>query len=309
MSLYVLIAFAVLVHSCRAQDLSPRAYLITPVRSNAINLTYSVSSGGVDFNGVVPISGATGTYNLPLLGYYHSFNFFGRSANIAAALPYGVGTFRGTVAGSNRQVYRSGPLDLGVRVSVNLRGGPSMPLSEFLKWRQKILLGVSFKMIAPTGQYDGRSLINWGINRWAFKPEFGYSERFRKVLLDGYAGVWFFTENENSFSVPVPQPQTESPIGSFEGHLSYDAKKYRAKPPLWFSLDGNFWFGGTTTLAGKVNHATRQKSSRIGLTAAFPLSRHQSIKASFSTGAYIRYGGDYKNLAVSWQYSWFGNPR
>ena len=82
-----------------AQDLAPRAYLITPVHANAITLTWSFYDGGVNFNGTVPITGATGTYNVPVFSYYHSLNFFGRSANITASLPYAVGTFTGDVLG------------------------------------------------------------------------------------------------------------------------------------------------------------------------------------------------------------------
>jgi outer membrane putative beta-barrel porin/alpha-amylase len=299
----------ILVHSCWAQDLAPRAYLITPLHANAINLTYSFFNGGLDFNGVVPISGATGTYSVPTISYYHSFSFFGRSANITAGLPYGIGTFQGSVLGTNQQIYRSGLLDVGLRFSVNLKGGPAMPVSQFVKWKQKTLLGASLKVITPTGQYDPAKGINWGINRWAFRPEFGYSQRFGKWLLDGYGGVWFFTTNQKSFSMPAPRPQKESPVGVFEGHLSYDAKNFRGKStPLWFSLDSNFWYGGTTSVGGTSNPATRQTSSRIGFTAAIPLSQHQSIKASFSTGDFVRYGGNYQNLAVSWQYSWLGRP-
>jgi hypothetical protein len=55
-----------------------------------------------------------------------------------------------------------------------------MPPQEFLKWNQKILLGVGLKVMAPTGQYDPTKLINWGSNRWSFKPEFGYSQRWGK---------------------------------------------------------------------------------------------------------------------------------
>ena len=102
-----------LIHSCWAQDLAPRAYLITPLHSNAINLTYSFFNGGLNFNGVVPITGATGTYSVPSFSIYHSFSFFGRSANITAGLPYGVGTFQGSVLGVHQQIYRSGLLDLG----------------------------------------------------------------------------------------------------------------------------------------------------------------------------------------------------
>jgi hypothetical protein len=54
-----------------------------------------------------------------------------------------------------------------------------------------LLLGVSLTVVAPTGQYNTTKLVNWGINRWAFKPEFGYSQRWGKWVLDGYAGAWF----------------------------------------------------------------------------------------------------------------------
>ena len=128
-------------------------------------------------------------------------------------------------------------------------------------------------MIAPTGQYDGTKLVNWGINRWAFKPDFGYSQRWGRTMLDAYAGAWFYTKNPASYSVPVPKPQTEAPVGSFEGHLSYDVK-----PRLWFSLDGNLWFGGVTSLSGIQNLKTRQTGSRVGVTGSYRVSKHQSLK-------------------------------
>ena len=287
-----------------AQDLSPRAYVISPLHSNAIIITYSFYHGNVLFDGATPITGATGTYSVPILSYYHSFRLLGRSANVNASLPYAIGNFQGNVAGLPRQIYRSGLLDVTSRVSVNLRGGPAMPIQELRKWRQKTLLGVSLKVVAPTGQYDPTKLVNWGANRWAFKPEFGYSKRWSNWILDSYAGAWFYTTNPRSFSLPSPQPQTEQPIGAFEGHLSYDVK-----PQLWFSLDGNFWFGGVTSLNGIANPATRQTSSRIGVTASFPLGTHQSVKVSYNNGAYIRFGGNYQSVSVAWQYSWLGRPK
>jgi hypothetical protein len=39
-----------------AQDLAPRAYVTTPVHSNAITITWAFYDGGVNFNGTVPIS-------------------------------------------------------------------------------------------------------------------------------------------------------------------------------------------------------------------------------------------------------------
>ena len=288
-----------------AQDLSPRAYLITPVHSNAVTLTWSFYDGGINLGGTVPITGATGTYSVPVVNLYHSLNFFGRSANINLALPYAVGTFQGDVLGKGRSAYRSGLLDFNMRFSVNLKGGPAMSAKEFAKWKQKMILGASLKVLAPTGQYSPTKLINWGINRWAFKPEFGYSQRWGHWILDGYAGVWFYTTNDASFNKPVPTPQTEEPIGSFEGHLSYDFKKQR----MWASLDGNFWFGGVTALNGIRNPATRQTASRIGGTFALPITKHQAFKFSYSDGTYVRFGGNYNNVAVAWQYSWLGRPK
>jgi hypothetical protein len=287
-----------------AQDLSPRAYVITPQHSNAIVLTYSFYSGGIQLDGAAPISNATGRYNVSVLSYYHSFGLLGRSANVNASFPYAVGNFQANVAGVQQQIYRSGLLDLAARVSVNLRGGPSMPIQEMRKWKQKTLLGVSLKVVAPTGQYDPTKLVNWSANRWAFKPEFGYSKRRGNLVLDAYAGVWFYTANPQFYSRPVPKRQTQEPIGSFEGHLSYDVK-----PRLWFSLDGNFWFGGVTSLSGIATPATRQTSSRIGATASFPLTKTQSVKISYNNGAYVRFGGNYQSVSVAWQYSWLGRPK
>ncbi len=298
------LAYALLTQAF-AQDLAPRAYLITPIHANAVTVTESFYDGGLNFNGTIPITGATGKYNVPVLSYYHSLNFFGRSANITASLPYAVGTFKGDVLGTNQSIYRSGLLDFSCRFSVNLFGGPALSPREFAKWKQKVVLGASLKVIAPTGQYDPKKLINWGINRWAFKPEFGYSERWGHWVLDGYAGIWFYTTNPSSYDGPAPRPQTEGPVGSFEGHLSYDFTKRGA----WASLDGNFWRGGITALNGIRNLESEQSSSRIGGTVAFPIFKHQSIKIAYSDGTYIRFGGNYQNVQVAWQYSWLGRPR
>jgi hypothetical protein len=291
-----------------AQDLAPRAYVITPLNTNAIVLTYSHFNGSLEFDGAVPISGAKSNVNMPIFNCYHTLNFFGRTANVAFAIPYGVGDLHGTVFDAPKYAYRSGLLDSYVRFAVNLKGGPSMGPQDFPKWRQTVLLGASLKISAPTGQYDPTRLLNWGNNRWAFKGEFGYSQRFRKWVLDGYAAGWFFTSNPEFFSYnryfPGAQIQTQQPIAAFETHLSYDVR-----PRLWFSLDGNFWFGGKTSLNGLENPATQQKSSRVGATASIPLTNHQSVKFSYSRGAYVSYGGNYQNVSVAWQYAWIGWPR
>jgi hypothetical protein len=290
-----------------AQDLAPRAYVITALHSNAVTLTWSFFDGSITYNGALPVSGATGTYSLPTFSYYHSFGFFGHSANVVASLPYGVGNFQGTAFGAEQHLYRSGLLNSVFRFSVNLRGGPAMPPREFIKWKQKVLLGASLKVIAPTGQYDPTKLINWGPNRWSFKPEFAYSERRDRWVMDGYVGVWFFTTNHDYWSrnsfFSGTRSQSQNPIGALEGHLSYDFK-----PQFWVSLDGNFWFGGRTSVDGIENALTSERNSRLGGTAAVPITKHQSLKFSYSNGTYIQFGGNYQNVSIAWQYSWLGRP-
>jgi len=291
-----------------AQELAPRAYLITPLHANAITLTYSFYDGSLQY-GLVPDSGATGTYSITTFSYYHALNFFGHSANIVASLPYGFGNFQGTVPGVEPHSYRSGLVDSTFRFSINLKGGPAMPPQKFREWKQKVLLGASLKVIAPTGQYDPATAINWGANRWSFKPEFGYSQRWRNWVVDGYFGVWFFTTNQEFLSQNVKSPgnetQSQKPIGALEGHLSYDF----SKSLMWFSLDGNFWFGGTTSVNGVENPESRLANSRLGATFAVPISKHQSLKFSYSDGVHIRYGGNYQNVSAAWQYSWLGRPQ
>jgi hypothetical protein len=291
----------------RAQDLAPRTYIITPIHQNAITLTYSFYSGNLLFDGAVPITGATARVSVPVVSCFHTFRIFGRSANFLASLPYSVGTYRGTVTDAEVEARRSGLLDSSYRLSVNLIGGPAMDVSEFAKWRQKTLLGVSFKVVAPTGQYDPTKLINQSANHWAFKPEIGLSRRWGHWVLDTYGAVWFFTDNQDFFSrnrfSRGTNIQSENPVGAFEGHLSYDVKAR-----LWASLDGNFWVGGRTSVNGVENPFTLQRNSRIGGTVSIPINKHQSLKVSYNNGAYISYGGNYQNVSVAWQYSWLGRP-
>jgi Putative MetA-pathway of phenol degradation len=296
-----------LANTCSAQDLSPRAYVITPIHWNAIILTYSFNDGSILFDPSLPITDSTGKLSVPSFSYYHGFSFFGRSANITASLPYAVGHFQGNVNGNQEKIYRSGLMDTVYRLSVNLRGGPAMPAKEFATWRQKLLVGASLKVVAPTGQYDPTKLVTPGANRWAFKPEIGLSRRWGHWVLDGYGGVWFFTTNSEFFSHNQASPGTntlsQGPMGSLEMHLSYDVKAR-----FWFSVDGNYWYGGNRSVNGIPSANSLQSNSRIGGTASIPVNKHQSLKFSYSRGAVIRVGGDFQTVSAAWQYSWLGRP-
>jgi hypothetical protein len=281
-----------------AQDLTPRAYLITPTGSNAVTLAYSFSEGSIFSDPAVPITDFKARIHTQIFSYYHAFPLLGRSAHVAASVPYVRGTLQGIVAGAENYSYRSGLTDLRIRISVNLLGAPEMPLAQFLDWREKTTVGVSLTAVAPTGQYDPARLINPGLHRWAVKPEIGLSRRYGKWTLNLYGGGWFFTAN--SRFAPGESTRSQAPVAAGEAHLIR-----HLTPRCWLSLDGNYWTGGRT----KVDHirkADYQRNSRVGATFAIPVTGHQSLKFSYSRGAYIAIGGDYRNVSMAWQYSWIG---
>ena len=198
-------------------------------------------------------------------------------------------------------VYRSGLLDSVYRFSVNLKGGPAMKAPEFVRWRQKLLIGSESKVVAAQWAVRSRQADQPGIETAGpLSRRLVFLRRWGKIVLDTYAAVWFFTEN-SAFYPAGQNYLTQRPTGAFEGHLSYDWKRR-----LWFSLDGNYWVGGRSVVNGVVNYRSFQNNSRIGATASFPIGKHQSLKVSYSDGAYIVYGGDYQTVSVAWQYSWLG---
>lgn len=290
-----------------AQDLTPRAYFPTPVSSNVVILTYGFSDGEVLFDPTLPVTNSTGTIHTSAVSYYYAFDFLGRSANITGALPFAVGDVSGELSGVASSVHRAGMADTVVRLAVNLRGGPARTPLEFVKAGPiRSVLGASLKVVMPTGQYDHTHLINLGTNRWAFKPELGYAGRVSRVIVEAYGGLWLFTANDDFLATDDAAQgdrRTQAPIGALEVHVSYDVN-----PRLWISTDFNYWYGGRVSVNGEEHALTRQANSRLGVTASLPVSRHQSLKISYSDGVVVRFGGRFKTFSVGWQYGWFGLP-
>jgi hypothetical protein len=283
-----------------AQDLIPRAYLVTPAGSNAVTFAFGWNDGEIVFEPSVPIENGRGRFQTYVASYYHSFGMMGRSSNAVVSIPYGRGDFEGDVVGLRNVVYRSGLADARVRLSVNLFGGPVMTLSEFRQWREKTLIGVSVTAVVPWGQHDPARVVNPGTNRWAFKPEMGITRRRQRWVAEGHGGMWLFARNSKFY--PGSAKRTQRPMFAGEGHLGY-----YFKPRLWASLDGNLWAGGRSSVDGNIKQDA-QRESRLGGTVSIPLTRHHSLKFAYSRGAITRIGGNFQSISAAWQYSWISNP-
>jgi hypothetical protein len=283
-----------------AQELEPRAYSPSPVGANFLVIGYGRSWGEVLFEPSVPISDVDAQFNAGSLAYSRTFGVFGRAANVLIAAPYVWGDVSGKVGEESDAITRSGLGDPRLHLSINLAGGPALTPAEFMRRRQTTTLGASLTVIPPIGQYDSAKLINIGANRWAFKPELGVSYPVGRWYLDGYAGVWLFTDNEEFFG---GARREQDPIGALQLHASYTFR-----PRLWLAVDSTWYAGGQSTVDG-VHNDDRQSNTRVGLTVSLPLGDRQSLKLSWSDGATTRIGGDFNTIGVAWQHTWLPRSR
>jgi len=168
---------------------------------------------------------------------------------------------------------------------------------EFRQREQKMTLGTSLSIVAPTGQYDPDKLINIGTNRWAFKPEMGFSHPIGRWTLDLAGGVWLFTANDRFYQGDSTRRQ--DPLFVVQGHASYNVTR-----GAWAAVDAT-WYGGADVRVDGGPPSARQNNARLGATLSLPAGTRQSVKIAYSGGASTRTGADFTTLVVAWQYLWF----
>jgi hypothetical protein len=290
----LLVATILAAGAAGAQELEPRAYRTLPTGLNFVILAYRFSSGNVVSDPSAPLQDLDVDLQVPTLGYLRSFGMFGRSASFTATVPYAF--LSGSARFNDQPVSdsRSGSADMRLRLAVNLLGGPALSPPEFARYKQGRNLGVALPVSAPTGQYDPTRIINFGNNRWGFKPEVGYSSIRGHWIYEFAIGAWFLTANDDFLG----SRKTQEPIGSFQGSISYNFKG-----GAWLALNANWYTGGQTAIDG-VDKDDLQKNSRVGLTFSQPLGGPHSVKLSVQTGAYTASGADFDELTFFYQYRW-----
>jgi len=283
-----------------AQELEPRAYRPLPVGLHFGLLAYSFSSGNVLVDPTIPVEGLELDLSTLVGSYVHTFSLLERSSSVALVVPYVFASGSGQLNGVFTQGSRSGPADARLRLTVNMLGGPAMSPAEFAKHRPKRSLGASLTVAIPNGQYEAEKVVNFGANRWGFKPEIGYSSQRGRWITDLAAGAWLFTSNDDG---PGGATMRQDPIGSFQTHLSYNFKNGK-----WLALNANYFTGGRSSLDG-IDAGGLQRNSRIGLTFSIPLHPRDSIKVSAHTGAITRAGADFDIGGVTYQRRFGGSGR
>jgi hypothetical protein len=278
-----------------AQEITPRLFWPTPKGTSVLVAGYSYSSGNVFFDNSIPIEDADSTFNTGVFAYAQTLGLWGRTSNILVELPYAKGTTEGLLLGQPAKADFSDFGDLGVTLNVNLKGGPTMNREEFLAFREnpKPIIGLSLKVIAPTGQYDQTKLINVGANRWAARLKLGTVTILKpKLLLEVSASTWLFGDDDDFLTGKKEQ----EPIYSLEANLIK-----RIRPGLWASLDITYYRGGRQTIDGEPLR-NEMNNVKIGGTLVVPFLHRHAIKLGYANGIVTRYGNDFDQFLLSYQY-------
>jgi len=295
----VCLGFLGLTAAMFGQDLEPRAYSAAPVGTHFLVLGTAYTFGNVLLDPSVPITDVVADLGAVAPGYAGTFALAGRTASLAVVIPYAFGKMSGMIGEDFQEITRSGIGDLRLRFAVNLLGGRALTPREFAQRKPAPSLGMSLSVVVPSGQYFPEKLINIGTNRWAFKPELGFSFPTGKWILDLAASVWLFTDNPNFYG---GQLRTQDPLWAGQAHVSYTFR-----PGLWLAADATFYAGGQTSLDGVVKD-DRQENSRGGLTLSLPMGQAYSLKFCGSTGVVTRIGGKFTAVSVTFQYRWTKVP-
>lgn len=288
-----------LAEESKAQDLDPRAYVRIPVNVTVAVAGFSYSDGGIVTDATLPLEDLQAKIGSTSLAVVHSFSLFGKTAQASVTLPYAWGDASAIITGTRQSTTRSCFGDMRLKISCLLAGAPAATIGELAKARRKTILGTSLSVVTPTGQYFPEKLINIGTSRWAFKPELAISQPIgKRWLIDFYSGLWLFTKNDSFY--PGTSVRTQEPLGSFQGHISYNIQ-----PLMWVAFDWTYYTGGRSSVDG-VKMNDRQINSRVGATLVLPVGKRHSVKFAYSTGAIIRSGADFTSISAGWQTTFLG---
>src|SRR5678816_4364288 len=151
---FVLCLMLTVCVNVNAQDLEPRAYIRFPVNVNVLLPGCSFSQGKVLTDPNVPLKDFKANVGIISLGYAHTFNLFGLTAQAFTVLPFCFAHASADVNGQFQAVDRTGPADIRARLSVLVLGGHSATLAELRQQKKRhTILGTSITIQLPTGQY------------------------------------------------------------------------------------------------------------------------------------------------------------
>lgn len=280
---------AVLLLSCNAyaQEIEARAYSNAPIGMNFLT------------GGLAQAKSGSYTLNTQALSLTHVIEVAGQSGRLTMVLPYSELSGTGQIGTQTINASAEGLSDPLIKASVNLYGAPALSNSEFINYRQDLIIGASIAATIPWGKYNSNQMINVGANRSLIQPAMGLSQAVGPWRLELAGMATIYTSN-NSFM--GNNTLSQNPLYSGETHVIYYFPN-----TAWISADATYFTGGQTYING-LPASGIQENWRFGSTLSYPINKNNAIRLSASKGVYSRTDTSYNAVGISWQYRWGGTP-
>jgi hypothetical protein len=283
-------------HAARAQFTDPRNYQNAAVGTNQLELSYAYVHADASIDTSLIITGAHLNVDEATFDYTRYFGVLHRLMWVEAAFP--VAGLGGSIDGTNIHGSAVGAGDSSYAVAMLLKGGPALGVEQFQNYKPTTTLGVSLTTTAPTGAYDPEKILNLGADRWSFKPEIALSHPFgpeQKWQVDGYANVYFYTDNTSYHGTELLRQQA---LSGFEGHLSY-----AFTDSIWVALDTRNSFRASTFVDG-VSQDNPQRNFIAGSEVNVALNSRSSLVFEVAKAFVHVNGPSLFGLSVKYDYTW-----
>jgi hypothetical protein len=130
---------------------------------NQFELDYGYARTNTSIDTSLTIAGAELNLNQGPIDYTRYFSAFHRLDWLKASVP--LAGLDGSVNGTKSEASRTGAGDSTHEVAMLLKGGPALSVQQSADYKQATIT-VSLAIIAPTGLYSGRKLLNLDADRW-----------------------------------------------------------------------------------------------------------------------------------------------
>jgi len=278
-----------------AQDLEPRRYINVPVAQNFVRTAIGYSWGEVNISPGLPLTGGDLSMVGTSVAYLRTLNVGGKASSFDAYLPVICADGSSVIANIRQERSTCGQGDARLRFTYNFIGAPALDLNEFIGRKREMVIGASIQVYAPIGHYDEDRLLNIGANRWVLRPDIGLSLPLGRWSIEFSAGARFFQDNDEYVN---DSTLSQDPLYNLQVHAVYDISSKQ-----WLSVNGNYFFGGTTYV-NDVQSLTRQENSRLGVTWHIALNPFNVLQLTANTGVITRVGNDSTTISLAWLHRW-----
>ncbi len=295
-SLIFLGSFVLYCNGIGAQDIEPRRWNNLPLGTNIAGMGYAYSYGDVLFDPLLDVEDVEVDVHTIILTYVQPFKLGKKLGRLDVLLPVSFAVWEGLLSGDPARAERNGLADPRIRFSYHLIGPPAMgpqELKEYLAENYKYtILGVSFAISLPLGQYNDERLLNLGLNQFVFRPQIGMMHNWGLWSYELSTSVSFFTRNNDFFNSSAKR---QDPLFAAQTHL---IKRFATRN--WASVSIAYGLGAKSVVNRQPNDDLR--ANLLGAVSfGFPIGKKQNAKL-----VYIRsetqkdIGADTNSLILAW---------